>query len=332
MGGWIPPNIPFAIGLLFVTMICWGSWANSMKKIEKWRLESYYLTYAIGLVIFSAIYLLTLGAITTNGLTAFSANAEAGISNIAYAFIGGILWNLGNILLIFAIAMVGFAFAFPVGVGLALVVGSVLSYLVAPHGVAWLEFSGLALIIFAIASEATAYNLKNKQNEKVSVEVKKGLIFSIFGGILIGTFPSAFALSIKGSAPLDSYGATLFLTLGALLSSVVVIPILMKKPLIEGQKSIDISNWLRGKPKWHMWALAGALAWTTGTVFDFISAPIAGVTISYILGQAATMVGAIWGIFVWKEMKGAPTKSWILVCMMFVFFVAGIVLTILAAK
>lgn len=330
MGGWEPTSVPVALGLLVINMLGWGSWANTMKGTDGWRFESYYLSYAIGLFIFALLYQLTLGSI---GVSSLSVTAHASPLNIFYAFLAGIVWNAGNILLVAAIAMAGFALAFPVGIGLSLVIGAVLSYIIVPHGVFILEFGGLTLIVIAIIVDALAYQIKAKASGEVrqSTLVRRGIILSVILGILIGIFDPLFALSTSGPHPLDGYGAATFLTLGAMVSSFVFIPIFMKKPLTPGEQPTSLSNWIKGKASWHGWALLGGFVWTTATVMDFIAAPVAGVTIAYILGQNATMISAIWGIFVWKELKGAPKKSWYLVALMFVLFIVGIIMVALAS-
>ncbi|MGC9208774.1 MAG: GRP family sugar transporter [Nitrososphaeria archaeon] len=335
MGGWIPPTVPVALALLVINMIGWGSWANTMKGTDGWRFESYYLTYAIGLFIFALLYQVTLGLIPNSltGLTSFQALSEATPIHIFWALLAGIVWNAGNILLVAAIAMAGFSLAFPVGIGLSLVIGAVLSYIVRPYGVAWLEFGGLALIMLAIIVDALAYNIKGKASGEVrqAQYIRRGLILSIILGILIGVFDPLFALSITGAHAIDSYSAATFLTLGAMVSSFVFIPIFMKKPLTPGQEPTSLSNWIKGKASWHMWALLGGFVWSTATVMNFISSPVAGVTISYILGQNATMISAIWGVFVWKELKGAPRTAWYLIGLMFVLFIVGIIMVALAS-
>jgi glucose uptake protein len=334
-GGWIPPTVPIALGLLVINMIGWGSWANTMKGTNGWRFESYYLTYAIGLFIFALLYQVTLGLIPNSitGMTSFQALSSATPIHIFWAFLAGIVWNAGNILLVAAIAMAGFSLAFPVGIGLSLVIGAVLSYIVKPYGVAWLEFGGLGLIILAIITDALAYNIKGKASgeQRQAQYIRRGLILSVILGILIGVFDPLFALSITGAHAIDSYSAATFLTLGAMISSFIFIPIFMKKPLTPGEQPTNLSNWIRGKTSWHLWALLGGLIWSTATVMNFIASPVAGVTISYILGQNATMISAIWGVFVWKELKGAPRSAWYLIALMFILFIVGIIMVALAS-
>lgn len=333
MGGWGPTTVPVALGLLVINMLGWGSWANTMKGTDGWRFEAYYLTYAIGLFLFALVYMFTLGMIPMYGITSLAVTSAASPVKIGYAFLAGVVWNAGNILLVAAIAMAGFSLAFPVGIGLSLVIGAVLSYIIVPHGVFWLEFGGLALIVLAIIVDALAYQIKAKASGEVrqSQLVRRGIVLSIILGILIGIFDPLFALSTTPPHGLDGYGSAVFLTLGAMISSFVFIPIFMRKPLTPGEKPTSLSEWTHGRTSWHLWALLGGFVWTTATVMDFIAAPVAGVTISYILGQNATMISAIWGVFVWKELKGAPRRSWTLVALMFVLFIVGIVMVALAS-
>ncbi|MEM3490370.1 MAG: GRP family sugar transporter [Nitrososphaerota archaeon] len=335
VGGWYPTSVGLAIGLLVVNMLAWGSWSNTLKGIGKWRFEAYYLTYSFGLLLMGIIFFFTLGMISSGGVNSLDVLEKASGFNVSYALTAGIVWNAGNILLVAAIVLAGFSVAFPIGIGLSLVIGSILSYVVAPHGIAWLEFTGLGVVLAAIILNAFSYRIKDKaskvaENKKVSSNFKRGIILSVTLGVLIGGFDPLFAMSIEGNHPLNSYGALLFLTVGVIISSLIMVPIFMHKPLIPGDQKTSLKEWYGGKARYHGFALVGAVVWTLGTLINFISAPVAGVTISYILGQNATMVAAVWGIFAWKELKGAPRTSWILVGLMFVLFIVGIVLVAMA--
>jgi glucose uptake protein len=82
----------------------------------------------------------------------------------------------------------------------------------------------------------------------------------------------------------------------------------------------------RGRRIWHWWGILGGFIWCTGAVLNFVAshAQIIGPAISYTIGQGATMVSAVWGVFVWKEFANAPRAARMLIPLMFVFFLVGL--------
>ena len=128
-------NYTAAVLFCIITMLCWGSWANTQKLAGKtWRFELFYWDYVIGILLFSLVMALTLGSNGDKGRSFFADLQQADFSNIVSAFIGGIIFNAGNILLCAAIAIAGMAVAFPVGIGIALVLGVIVNYVAAPKG------------------------------------------------------------------------------------------------------------------------------------------------------------------------------------------------------
>ena len=323
------PTTPIAFAMVFITMLCWASWANTMKKCGNWRFEGFYWDYAWSIVLWTLLLAVTLGGISHLGWQPnnfFDSLKNINLSAFLWASFAGFVWGIGNILLVAAIALTGFSIAFPLGLGLALVLGTFLAFITNPaatHRPLFL-FVGLIFVTLAIIANGIAYRIKEKKI-KGNKYFKKGLIVTILCGILISLFPFPFNYAFKSG--LNGYGATLFMTLGAFVSTLVVLPIIMKRPLIPGQRPIGISEYLRAKPSWHGWAVLAGLIWAVGTTFNLVvaSQPTFSVAIAYTLGQCATMVAALWGIFVWKEFKGAPSKSYLYLGVMFALFILGII-------
>ncbi len=131
----IPQSYSLAVILCIVTMLCWGSWGNTQKLSGKsWRFELFYWDYVIGILIFSLLLGFTLGSIGENGRSFTADIAQADGKNIFNAFIGGVVFNASNILLVAAMAIAGMAVAFPVGVGIALALGVIINYIFVPKG------------------------------------------------------------------------------------------------------------------------------------------------------------------------------------------------------
>ena len=129
-----------AVVMCVITMFCWGSWANTQKLASKeWRFELFYWDYAIGVLLFALVLAFTLGSTGTAGRSFLADMAQAERGNLISAFVGGVVFNLSNILLVAAIDIAGMAVAFPIGVGLALVLGVITNYLASPVGNAMLS-------------------------------------------------------------------------------------------------------------------------------------------------------------------------------------------------
>ena len=324
-----------AIFFCFITMVCWGSWANTQKLASRtWRFELFYWDYVLGILIFSIISALTLGSIGDEGRSFIEDLKQADRNNIGSALIGGIIFNAANILFSAAIAIAGMSVAFPVGIGLALVLGVILNYAAAQKGDPVMLFGGVALIVVAIILNALAYRKASASNKKVST---KGIILSLIAGLLMSFFYRFIAASMdlenfESPAPgkMTPYTAVFIFSVGIFLSNFIFNTILIKKP-IEGPPT-SYREYFQGNLKTHMTGILGGLIWGLGNSFNLIAAGKAGPAISYGLGQGATLIAALWGVFIWKEFKNAPQKTNIYITAMFFFFVAGLALLIYAGS
>jgi glucose uptake protein len=327
----------YATAVLFciVTMFCWGSWANTQKLAGKtWRFELFYWDYVIGILLFSVISALTLGSIGEKGRSFFTDLHQADMSNIMSAFIGGIIFNAANILLSAAIAIAGMAVAFPVGIGLALVLGTLVNYFGSEKGNPTLLFSGIALIAIAIVLNALAYKKSNAANQKVST---KGILISLIAGLLMSFFYRFIAASMDlenfenpAQGKMTPYTAVFIFSTGIFVSNFIFNTILMKKPVVG--EAASYSDYFKGKISTHFVGILGGLIWGIGNSFNLIAAGKAGPAISYGLGQGATLIAALWGVFIWKEFKNSPKGTNSLITMMFILFIAGLALLIYAGK
>ena len=314
------PSIPLAFVMAVINMVCWGSWANTMKGCKDWRFEAYYWDYAFGIFVFALMYALTLGMMGSSSF--FDVLLTAKPEAYGWALFSGIVWNIGNVMLVAAIVLAGYSIAFPIGIGTALVLGCILAHLTNPsatHNPLFL-FTGVALISGAIILNSFAYRIRL---EKEKTEFKRGILLSVICGLAISM--QAFPFNYAFKAGFDGYTASVFMTLGALICTFPLIGWIMKRPLIPGQNPIGFAEYGRANKSWHVWAWLGALIWSTGTVFNLVVSyhPRFSVAIAYTLGQCAPMVAAIWGIFVWREFKDAPKAYWYLLGM-FALFIMGI--------
>ena len=324
---YIVNNYTLAVIFCVVTMLCWGSWGNTQKLASKsWRYEYFYWDYVIGVLLCSLIFAFTLGSFGSEGRSFLADLKQAEWGNIGSAFLGGIVFNAGNILLAAAIAICGLSVAFPVGIGLALVLGVLINYFGAAKGEPLFIFIGVVLICAAIVLNGLAYRKMLSGSKKVPA---KGIGISIVAGVIMAFFYRFVAASIDLSnfadpAPgkLTPYTAVFIFAVGIFVSNFLFNTIAMRHP-VEGEP-IRIGGYFRGSLMTHCVGVLGGVIWCIGQSFSMIASEQAGAAISYGLGQGATLVSALWGILIWKEFKGAPKSSDRLNVMMFVLFLIGL--------
>jgi glucose uptake protein len=311
-------------------MLCWGSWANTQKLAEKsWRFELFYWDYVIGILLLSVVFAFTLGSTGGQGRSFLADLQQADQSSIQSALLGGVIFNLANILLIAAISIAGMSVAFPVGIGIALIWGVIDNYLRVPSGNPTLIFSGVILIAIGIVVNALAYKKLTGSEQKVS---SKGLIISIIAGVLMAQFYGFVVdgmvknFSVPDIGKLTPYSAIVIFSIGILISNFLFNTILMKKP-VQGTP-VSYANYFNGNFKSHLTGIAGGIVWCIGMSFSIIASDKAGPAISYGLGQGAVLVAAIWGVFIWKEFKAAPKGTNSLLYVMFICFFVGLSLLV----
>jgi glucose uptake protein len=316
-----PHNLTVAMVMMITSAICWGSWANTYKGVRNYRFELFYWDYAVGIFLISLIFAFTLGS-TSNDADAFLNNVRsADASNIAFTMLGGAIFNLANLLLVAAIDMAGLAVAFPISIGIALVVGVVLSYVQQPKGNGGLLAAGVACAVIAVIMDGKAYGSLASTGRMVT---RKSIITCIVSGVLMGLWAPFVTHAMTKGNTLGPYSVAVFLTLGALLSCSVWNVYFMKKPLVG--EPVDFGGFFRGPVSGHVLGLLGGIVWGTGMVFNLVAANFTGVAISYAIGQSAPMVAALWGVLAWREFAGAGSRAKLFLGLMFVFYCLAILL------
>jgi glucose uptake protein len=329
----IVENYGLAVLFCIITMLCWGSWGNTQKLAAKsWRFELFYWDYVIGVFLFSLLSAFTLGSIGDKGRSFLTDLAQADTKNIGSAFLGGIVFNAANILLSAAIAIAGMAVAFPVGIGIALVLGVIVNYIGEQKGDLTFLFAGVAFIVVAILVNAWIYRLKEKNNRGAS---SKGILISIIAGTLMAFFYRFIAASMDlnnfenpQAGKMTPYTAVFIFSIAILASNFIFNTLVMKKPFA-GQP-VSYKDYFKGGFTTHLTGVLGGLIWGLGNTLNLIAAGKAGPAVSYGLGQGATMVAALWGVFIWKEFKDSGVNVNGKLAIMFLSFVAGLTLIILA--
>ncbi len=328
----IPQSYSLAIILCIVTMLCWGSWGNTQKLAGKsWRFELFYWDYVLGILLFAILLGLTLGSSGESGRGFIEDIGQAESDNILNAMLGGVIFNASNILLVAAMAIAGMAVAFPVGVGIALALGVIINYIFAPQGNATWLFGGVALIVAAIIIDAIAYKKHSSSLQKVS---GKGILLSVSAGVLMALFYRFVASSMVTSfevpeaGKLTPYSAIFFFAIGVVASNFLFNYLIMKRPF-DGTP-LSFNDYKAGNLKVHLTGVLGGVIWNIGMSMSIIASGKAGFAISYGLGQGATLIAALWGVFIWKEFKGASKSVNNLIFLMFIAYMAGLALLVYA--
>ena len=334
---YIVGSYTLAVIFCFVTMLCWGSWGNTQKLAAKsWRYELFYWDYVIGMVLFSLLLAFTAGSIGSEGRPFIQDIAQANWASIGWVVLGAVVFNVSNILLSASVSIAGMAVAFPLGVGIALVMGVLNNLLLHPvegqnTTLLWI---GVALVVVAVICNGMASG-KVSNEQRDPKQNRKGIILALLAGIIMSFFSALvyngvdldnFAAPAAGK--LTPYTAMVVFSLGVFLSNFIVNTLVMKKPFVG--EPVTYKQYFAGNMKTHLVGVLGGCIWALGTSLNYICAGTAGAAVSYALGQGAPMVAAIWGVFIWKEFKGAPKNVYALLGIMFTLFVAGLACVVVA--
>ena len=317
----LPNSYWAALILMLLSMLCWGSWANAQKIDKRWPFELFYWDYMWGLVACAALFGLTLGNTNPASPDSFFRNLSAASTrSLVEAFAGGAIFNLGNLLLVAAISVAGMAIAFPIGAGLALVIGAVINYIISPNGNPVLLFGGIVMICVAIVLDAAAY----REHEGGAKTSGKGIGLSLACGVAIGLFYPFVAKATTGPNHLAPYTVYFVFALGAMVSNFPMNYAMMRRP-VSGEP-LEMKDYFKGRPGLHMWGVLAGAVWSIGTICSFVASyvPMIGPATSFSLGEGNTMISAIWGVFVWKEFERAGSRVKVLLGLMFVFFALGL--------
>jgi len=323
-------NYGLAVFLCAVAMICWGSWQNTQNLIGKeWRFEHYYWDFSAGILFFALLMAFTFGSIGTEGRSFIPDLQQADPKNLLSAAIGGVIWNIGTLLLVAAISIAGMSVAFPIGGGIGWTLGILINYIGKPEGNPIFLFSGTAFIILAILVSMRSYKKLASHQEKPTM---KGILLSLAAGLCIAFFyrfvASSLAtdFSLADAGKISSYTAVVFFSLGALICTAILNPVFMARP-VQGEP-VKMNEWFKASSRTHLLGMLGGAIWCLGNSVSFMSVGAASPAISYGLSNSAPVVAALWGIFIWKEFKDAPKGTNVLLTLMFAFYLVGLVLIV----
>jgi glucose uptake protein len=318
-----PKAYPAVLAFMLISMICWGSWANTLKLCRNLRFQLFYWDYLLGLFFAASFWGFTLGSHGSIG-TSFAADLRVvAPRNALLALAAGVIFNIANLLLVAAIDVAGLSVAFPIGIGLALVLGALGSFLIDPKGRPILLFGGILLIVAAIILDAVAYRLR--ESGRVDKVGRRGIVISLAAGLFMGCFYPFVAASMAGRSAPGPYATAMIFVVGVIACAIPFNYLLMRKPL-DGGSAIRMNAYLSASPSFHFYGVLGGIIWCTGAVLNFVASNcrVVGPAISYSIGQGATMISACWGVLIWREFAQAPPRSKTYLVWMFVLFVSGL--------
>lgn len=325
-------NYALAVVLCVLTMTCWGSWANTQKLAARtWRFELFYWDFVGGLLLFSTLAALSVGSLGSKGRPFLTDLVQADGSSVLSALLGGAVWNLGNLLLVAAIAVAGMAIGFPIGGGIAWVLGIGFNFLLellsggTPEGRPAVLFAGVAVIVAAIVLSMRAYGRLAAASRKPTA---RGILLSVGAGLLIAFF---YGLVVRATDPQFVSGgrgrlmpltAAFFFSAGAFLTTFLFNPVFMRRP-VEGPP-VAAAAYFKGSAGTHLTGVLGGAIWGLGLTSSFLAVGTAGPAVSYALSNAAPVVAMLWGVLVWREFARAPEGTGRLLVWMFLCYLAGL--------
>lgn len=318
----IPETFVAALLMMLGGMICWGSWPSIQKLTANWRFELFYYDFAIGIFTAGGLIAATLGTLYGSP-TCWENLAAADRSMIVLTLLSGVIWNMANVLLVNGIALVGMAVAFPVAIGLALVLSTIGGYLAMPRGNPMLLGAGVIFVFAAVLVNSLAYSSAAAERKQAS---RKGLIACLSAGVLIATVGPVVGKALSARPQLGPYGITFLFTGAAFASTFPILHVYMRHPL-EGSRTSAAGYW-KGTGAQHVAGVSAGAVWTLGTALTWTAADQVGIALAMAIGQANPLVAAVWGVFVWREFKGAPRRSKLLLVLMFALYVAGLMLLV----
>ncbi len=346
----LPATTLASLLLLILTLVCWGSWANTQKLVYKWRFELYYYDFALGVAIAVLIAVYAFGSANPQELTVSDNMLIAGYRKMAYALAAGLVVNLATIMLVAAISLSGMTVAFPLSFGVGLIVMSLTNFIGnSASNNAALLFGGLVLILLAIVVDIVAYRsyldeMANKSasgpmldpGTKLPVRSPKanlGMIMSVLSGIAWGFVFPLIDSSRSGDNGVGPYGIAGLLGLGMVASTLLYVPFFVNFP-VQGEP-VQVRNYFKGTKKQHFWGIFGGIIWTVGLVAALVeaAAPAPARTspgLASFLILAAPMLAVLWGLLVWREYRAAPQGVKMLQLGTIVLFLAGLGMIALA--
>jgi glucose uptake protein len=337
---------------MIVAMLCLGSWANTFKALGRWRYELYFFDLAFGFVLCAIVAALTLGSLRSSELTFQDNLLITGYRKMLYAILAGVIFNLGNIILLAGISVGGLAVCVPVAFGVALAINATWDLILDPRANMLLLFGGVAVVLAAVTLLSLAYlNFRRAEQESTrkapeidprTKQPKKrpkqaaaavAVVFSIIGGIILSFAPRMVVSAAEGDNGVGPYGLILLFSGGLLFSTFLYSPFVINFPI--GNTPTSFADYFRGTRRQHLYGILGGIVLAAGllasnTVKSSPASVLLGPLWILALEQAAPLVAMLWGILVFKEFRDAGERVRAFLWGGFVLYVVGVTLIFLS--
>jgi glucose uptake protein len=334
----LPSSYAVTLALIVLGMLCWGSWASLYKATGKLRYELFYFDFAIGLCISALICAFTFGSFGFDGFTFMDDLIHAGKKQDLIGLLAGAVFSLGNMLLLAAVAEAGMATAFPIGIGVAIVIGSAWQIILKPGENLALLLAGCVAIIFGVIVATAAYRaymlsrvddlVRTGQQKTTKRQVSpKGAAIAIVGGLILGSFMPLVSDAMSSEIGVGPYSLCVMFALGAFFSTFFFNLFFMNLPITGAP--LEIFDYFKLTGRQHLLALISGVVWMCGLLASLISAAaeggaLVGSALSYGLFQGSVLIATLWGLLYWKEFAGADTRVRSMLLVMLVLLVCGI--------
>jgi len=334
----LPHSEGSLILLMLICMLCCGSWAVGYKMVRKYRFELFYFDFSLGLGLLALICAFTVGSLGWDGFNFTDDLRNAHKQTLLWAFLAAVIFNFGNMLMMAAVSVAGLALAFPTAFGVAMVVGVWMDFLGRPGGNATILLGGTLLILVSVILNSSGYSyLKILQHEALARAGKakstrrpssiKGVILAVVGGLVMGTYAPLLVRAQDPDFGVGPYALLFLFAAGVFFSTFVYNLFFMNLP-VEGDP-LEMGDYLKAPLQNHFYGFGSGVIWGIGTLAAFVATTPKGDThlgppLAALLGQAAPIVAALWGLLVWRETKGGDTRVRAFAAITLVLFALGL--------
>src|SRR6185312_9452980 len=298
----LPGSELYNLILLAIGMLCLGTWANTYRMTSKWRFELYYFDFAIGVILAALIAGFTFGSLGWDGFGLLDDLRIAGKHQMAYALAAGVIFNLGNMLIIGALSLSGVTIAYLSGMGMMLASGILITHFTSPAGSAAMTWGGAALVLVAAIVMTLAFRQQamarlvalmreGKTKSTKKVVSMKGQILAIVGGAVAGGFFPLINSAASGENGLGPYSIGLIFSIGVLVSTFVFNLFFMNLP-IHGEP-LEFTAYFNGKSKFHLLGLLGGGLFYAWLCAILVAARADGPSVIPPVTYRALLLGAI---------------------------------------
>lgn len=332
----LPASQAATLAFLVISLLCWGTWANTLKLTGKWRFELYFYDFALGFALLAVVAAFTAGSLASSELTFQENFLVAGYHNVAYVLAAGVIFNVGNMLLTAAVSVAGMALAFSVAGGVALTVATLRALIFDSRSGIPVALVGVVVLLASAVLGAYAYSTLLKSREGAIKQTGKRpsqsrgaalpVTLGAVAGIALGMFQPLVDLGRATDGGVAPYGQALLFAASILGGTILLAPFFFTFPVAGAP--IKLSDYLAGSPKQHALGLAGGIlvgtAFLTGLLA--LASPGNAGGLNYALSQGGPVLAVIYGLLLWREFKGAGERPRVLSIVTLILLAAGIAL------